>query len=66
MSRPWTATRKNWITGTTRITVKRACNGCGEQIGDVTEAELAAAISGDRLPDVRAEHGCTPTESEAP
>lgn len=41
-----------------RITVKRMCNGCGRSLGDVTDAELDAAVSGARLPDVREECGC--------
>lgn len=56
--RPWTADRKNWITGTTRMTVKRVCNGCGRELGDATSGELLAAVLGDDLPDVRDECGC--------
>lgn len=44
--------------GGNRMTVKRGCNGCGRELGDATEEELAAAILGDRLPDVRAECRC--------
>lgn len=51
--RPWTPDEKT-ATGT-RITVKRACNGCGTLIGDVTEAEIEAAIGGARMTDVRGE-----------
>jgi hypothetical protein len=36
--------------------VKRACNGCGELIGDVTDQEIEAAIDGLPLTDVR--HEC--------
>lgn len=42
----------------TRIVVKRCCNGCGDEIGDATPIELATAVSGDPLPDVRLECGC--------
>lgn len=41
--------------GSTTITMKRACNGCGEQIGDVTKAEMLAGMNGLPLPDVRPE-----------
>lgn len=44
--------------GGRRITVKRCCNGCDRELGDATEAEITAAISGARLPDVRKECGC--------
>jgi hypothetical protein len=48
--------------GSTRIHVKRCCNGCGEQIGDVTMAEINCAMDGTPLPDVRAEcPRCAPT-----
>jgi hypothetical protein len=40
------------------IHVKRCCNGCGREIGDVTEAEMDAAVTGMPLPDVRDECGC--------
>jgi len=30
----------------TRIRVKRACNGCGALLGDVTDQEMSRAISG--------------------
>jgi hypothetical protein len=40
------------------VTMQRACNGCGRRIGDVTEAELDAAVAGRPLPDVREECGC--------
>lgn len=51
--RPWTPDEKT-ETGT-RIHVKRACNGCGELIGDVTDAEMDRAVAGLRAEDVRAE-----------
>lgn len=38
-----------------RIHVHRCCNGCGLDIGDVTDAEIDAAVWGDPLPDVRDE-----------
>ncbi|GAA3172867.1 hypothetical protein [Nonomuraea roseoviolacea] len=39
----------------TRVTIQRACNGCGDYIGDATPGELAAAQAGQPLPDVRRE-----------
>jgi hypothetical protein len=51
--------------GSRTITTKRACNGCGELIGDITNAEMAAAIDGRPLPDVRRECAtCGPTAPE--
>lgn len=41
--------------GSTTVTTKRACNGCGTLIGDVTDTEIEAAVYGDDLPDVRNE-----------
>jgi len=41
-----------------RVTIKRSCDGCGESLGDATEAELEAAMCGHTLPSVAAEHGC--------
>jgi hypothetical protein len=38
------------------MTVQRVCNGCGRDIGDVTSAEIDAAIAGLPLSDVR--HEC--------
>jgi hypothetical protein len=35
--------------------MKRVCNGCGEYVGDVTDAELDCAAEGHPLPDVRGE-----------
>ncbi|SEO83132.1 hypothetical protein [Actinacidiphila rubida] len=37
------------------VTMKRACNGCGLDVGDVTDAELDHALVGRPLPDVRGE-----------
>lgn len=51
--------------GSRTITSKRACNGCGEYIGDVSEQEVNAATSGRPLPDVRREcPNCAPTAPE--
>lgn len=57
--RPWTPDEK-LPDGSTRVTVKRCCNGCGKRLGDVSDDEIDAAIAGGRLPDVRAECGCSP------
>jgi hypothetical protein len=47
--------------GSTTIKLKRACNGCGHLLGDVTEAEMERAVAGAPLLDVRAECGhCRP------
>jgi hypothetical protein len=59
MSRPWTPSTS------TTITMKRACNGCGRQLGDVTDQEMACGINGLPLPDVRREcPDCAPTAPE--
>lgn len=51
--------------GSTTIKMKRACNGCGTRLGDVTDAEMARAINGLPLPDVRKEcPACAPTAPE--
>lgn len=48
--------------GSTTIKMKRACNGCGTLIGDVTDEEMTAGINGRPLPDVRREcPSCGPT-----
>ncbi|MFJ5151418.1 hypothetical protein ACIQCF_07485 [Streptomyces sp. NPDC088353] len=48
--------------GSKTITTKRACNGCGQLLGDITDAEMEAAIHGRPLPDVRQEcPACAPT-----
>ena len=39
----------------TTFKVKRACNGCGQYLGDVTTAEINRAVAGLPLLDVRAE-----------
>lgn len=58
--RPWTPDERT-KRGGTRVHVKRCCNGCGATIGDITDAELEAAIEGRRLPDVTGECPvCTP------
>jgi ribosomal protein L34E len=46
------------ISRTRKVRVKRCCDGCGEVLGDVTDAELEAAVTGRDLPSVIAEHGC--------
>lgn len=35
--------------------IKRACNGCGTELGDAHQAEIDAAVVGQPLPDVRGE-----------
>lgn len=52
--RPWTPDVTN-PDGSTTKRMKRACNGCGELLGDVTEEEMNAACEGRPLPDVRDE-----------
>ena len=48
--------------GSTTITMKRACNGCGQLLGDITDHEMTAAVYGEPLPDVRSEcPACAPT-----
>lgn len=37
------------------IHVQRACNGCGQLVGDVTDQEINAGMDGLPLPDVRSE-----------
>lgn len=37
------------------IRTQRACNGCGEGLGDASDVEIQAAIAGRPLPDVRGE-----------
>ena len=60
-TRPNTPDRKN-PDGSTTITTKRACNGCGQLLGDITDQEMTAAINGRPLPDVRREcPTCAPT-----
>jgi hypothetical protein len=39
----------------TTVTVKRACNGCGQYLGDATEAEIWRVVDGLPAEDVRAE-----------
>lgn len=54
--RPWTPTI---VEGTKRrLTVKRTCENCGREIGDATQDELAAAVSGSRFAPVADECGC--------
>lgn len=51
----------------TTITVKRACNGCGQYLGDATDTEIWSAADGRPADDVRAEcDHCRPiVEAEA-
>lgn len=62
--RPWTddeVITKEDGTKTTRVHVKRACNGCGDLLGDVTDAEIDRAVAGLPPEDVRGEcWTCTP------
>lgn len=59
--RPRTPDRKN-PDGSTTIVMKCACNGCGLQLGDITDEEMAAAMNSRPLPDVRREcPACGPT-----
>ncbi|GGU84567.1 hypothetical protein GCM10010275_19530 [Streptomyces litmocidini] len=61
MTRPNTPDRINQD-GSKTITTKRACNGCGQLLGDINNAEMSAAIGGRPLPDVRREcPSCGPT-----
>jgi hypothetical protein len=39
----------------TRVPVMRCCNGCGRELRPAMTNEIARAIEGDPLPDVRAE-----------
>ncbi|MDN3356034.1 hypothetical protein [Actinomadura sp. DC4] len=66
-----TAPRRRWTPdavnpdGSTAVTMKRACNGCGNLVGDVTEGELNASVEGRPLPDVRDECSrCSPTAGQ--
>jgi hypothetical protein len=64
VTRPWTPDRKN-SDGSTTMRTKRACNGCSALLGDITDQEMALAINGLPLPDVRKEcPACGPTASE--
>lgn len=56
--RPWTEPKRidnGDGTFSTRLTVKRACNGCGNLLGDSSVEEIEASIEGLPLTDVRAE-----------
>lgn len=44
--------------GSTTIRVQRSCDGCGESVGDVSDAEMDAAMAGLPLPSVVDECGC--------
>ncbi|NED75308.1 hypothetical protein G3I51_23895 [Streptomyces sp. SID9944] len=51
--------------GSRTIKMKRACNGCGDLLGNITDHEMAAAIAGLPLPDVRREcPNCAATAPE--
>jgi len=64
MTRPWTPDRTN-EDGSRTISSKRACNGCGALLGDVSKLETTLAIAGQPLPDVRKEcPACAPTAPE--
>jgi hypothetical protein len=64
VTRTFTPDRVN-ADGSTTIKLKRGCNGCGTQIGDVTDQEMARGINGLPLPDVRKEcPTCAPTAPE--
>ncbi|MFE9127046.1 hypothetical protein ACFYOF_16775 [Streptomyces sp. NPDC007148] len=64
MTRPNTPDRVN-EDGSTTIKTKRACNGCSELLGDITDQEMNLAINGGPLPDVRREcPNCAPTAPE--
>ena len=69
MNRPWTPAKQVTTDDgrtVTRFIVKRSCNGCGDDIGDVTKAEMDAAVAGRPLPDVRDEcPRCTGTAPHA-
>lgn len=60
--RPWTPPVE--IENGTQVCVKRACNGCGVWLGDLTADEAGRAVAGLPLDDVRADcphcrHGVT-------
>lgn len=61
MPRTHTPDRVN-TNGSKTIKMQRACNGCGQILGDVTDEEMQAGINGRPLPDVRQEcPTCGPT-----
>ncbi|NEA52348.1 hypothetical protein [Streptomyces sp. SID10815] len=65
MTRPNTPDRIN-PDGSRTIKTKRACNGCGISLGDISDDEWTAAINGRPLPDVRREcPSCAPTAPPA-
>lgn len=70
---PGVTYRRSWTddfvlpAGGRRFTVKRACNGCGRLIGDVSQEEIASAIAGLPAPDARIEcPHCTPEPGARP
>lgn len=65
-TRPYTEDSRDDATGTTTLSVKRACNGCGGVLGDVSPEELSAVMGEAQLPDVRGEClRCTPADAPA-
>jgi hypothetical protein len=56
-TRPFTEA-KALAAGGKQMHVKRICNGCGNNLGDVRPDEIDAAVAGEPLPDVRLECGC--------
>lgn len=67
LDRPWTERVQHepdaeHDTAYTTFVVKRACNGCDTQLGDINDAEVACAMAGLAAPDVRHEcRICAPT-----
>lgn len=57
MTRPWTPD-EGLPGGGKRLHVKRCCEACGRPLGDVTPAELEAAVALAPLPPVADECGC--------
>jgi hypothetical protein len=57
LPRPWTADVVN-ADGSRTIKVKRACDGCGHDVGDVTPLEMQYAMTTLDMPSVVDEHGC--------
>lgn len=55
--RPFTLTRVD-DGGTMHLTVKRTCERCHREVGDVTADEIEASIAGAPLPPVSDECGC--------
>lgn len=69
LDRPWTDTVEHppddeHPTGYRTISTKTCCTGCGAMLGDMNEAEVAAAICGFAMPDNR--HECRTCAPGAP